>query len=351
MNKSKISSVQFMLTLFILGLSVVLFQKYNNALTSSFFVNLILIASSVIIAIIYYTPSGIIRSKTGMDLISFSQSLPVGVRYFSAIVYSIYFVWITVYVLISYCDMFVRVINPSAWKYAIAFLVLAAGIYSACKGLEGTTRCGIFFFAFAVIALLIIFCGNISKFDFEVNNPILNDYKGSVVNSVSEFMQFGFTALIFGVLAGRTKNFKVKHYMFLMIMLAVVAMSAVFFIWFVLGRYGANADYQMYSLSKASEIMSSGGIDSIFLVLTTIIIFLFVAIGLICTARSAGAEGCNYLKISFGVIVFVLFVCAEKYRYTKEILTSPMLFNIFTLITAVVLPIIYIVVFRRKLIE
>ncbi len=349
MNKSAKGSAQLMLTLFVLGLTVILFANYNRVLGTSFVTNIVCIAAAAVISIVYFVPSAFIRAKSQTDLIGFTRRLPIGVKYFSSIFYSVYFVWLTVYALISYGDLFITTANPTAWKPAIVLIILAAGIYSACKGFNGITRCAVFVFIFSLVTFVVIFSGNISKLDFEINS-LISEYNGGTPFSVLyAFMQLGFPAVVFGMVSGKTGNFKIKHIIFTLAAVGVAGMVSVFFISFVLGSYGANQNYRFYALSKTAETISSGGTDSFYLALCAMVIFILISISLYCTTRAACADRKNYLTISFGVIVFVLYLCANSFSYVKEVLTSAVLFDIFTFLAAVLIPTIYIFVFRRKL--
>lgn len=348
MNKSVKGSVQLMLTIFIIGLSVILFTDYRKILSNSFAVNIASVAAAVIISMAYFMPSIVMRIKTNFHLIEMIRKLPIELKYFSSVFYSIYFIWIISYVLIVYSDLFFYTANPNAYKPAVVFIILAVCTYAACRGYNGITRCAVFIFAFSLITFAVIYLGNIFKLDFEANGLVCNFNNGTPYTIFYQFLQLGFLAVLFGILSDKVGDFNIKHILFVFIAIFVIAAISIFYINFELGSYSSSQKYDFYLLSKASETIWSGGTESFYLALCAMVIFLLISISLLSMSRVACNSEKSYITISFGVIAFVLYICAESFDFVRKAITSAAIFNILTFVAAVILPVIYIYTFGRK---
>ena len=349
MHKSRLGSIQLMLSLFLSVVAIILLQNYNSALSPSFLVNLICIFVATAFVLLYFVPTIIIKRRTNLDFLSFAQRVTPSGVVFTAAFYSLFFIYATVFFLIKFCDVFQSSVNPEASVYVVAAVMLAAAIYAAHKGIGAVTRSGIFIFAFSLVTLAVVFCGNISMLDFNVNPLIGSSYSGGAVSSISAFMQPTFAAVIFASVAKDVKKFKARHIVITVISAAIVMLLSVFFIWFVLGNCGTNQPYQLFLLSKAAQIGSTGGMDSLFLALLSMAVFIVASLCLISLKNTCRNSKKPYMTVVYAVIAFALFVCGENINSVKEILISQNVFNFLTFTSAVLLPIIYLIIFRRRL--
>ena len=85
----------------------------------------------------------------------------------SACFYAVYFLYVSQYFLIPYCDMFCKKYYPDASPCLVAFLLLACCVYAAFKGANAITRFGIFLFALAMLTNILMFGGSVSSLDFD----------------------------------------------------------------------------------------------------------------------------------------------------------------------------------------
>ncbi len=349
MQRTGISSIQLMLTLFISMIAVFMIQSYNSDLSQSFLINIFCALSAVVLTLLYLVPSLVIRNKTKLDFFSFVHSASPSAEVFTAAFYSIFYIYVIVFFLLKYNDVFLDTINPEAGRFAVALIMLVVGAYAAHKGIGAVSRCGIFIFAFSLITFALVFCGNISKLDFDVNSLFISSYGGSVTSSASLFMQLAFIAVIFSSVAENTKKFRVRHIIITVFAGAVLMLLSIFFMWFVLGTYGTVQTYQMFLLSKAAEIGVMGGFDSFFLALSAMTVFVVISLGFISIDNAMGKRKKTYMTVMYGVIAYVLYICAENISFIKEILVSHTVFNALTFAAAVLIPSIYLIIFRRRL--
>jgi hypothetical protein len=349
MQKLKISSVSLMLTLFVSALTLILMQNYRQDNFSSFLLTAISLPIAMIIILVYFVPSVIIKKRSGLDFFSFAQKVTPSAVVFVSAFYAMYFVYLIEYFLLGYVQIFKLTLNPDASGFVVALLMLLVAVFAARKGIAAVTRFAIFVFAFSLLFFALIFGGSLSGFDFEVNSSIFDASYSDFILSVSKFMTLSFAAVIFSSTAGVCKSFKVKHLVLTIAAILLVILLSIFFIWFVLGEYGKQQSSQMFLLSKSAKLGVIGGLDSFFLAVLAMAMFVLTAIALICIDRAVQRPVGKSVSALFALITLVLFICAENINSVKEILTSAYIFNILNFVAALLIPAVYLICFRRRL--
>ncbi|MGN0491505.1 GerAB/ArcD/ProY family transporter [Ruminococcus sp.] len=348
-TKIKFPSKRLLLLIFLSGISVILLESFDLPENTSFLFNLLTLLCGFSITALFFIPSVIIKNRTDLDFMSLAHIKTPNAMIFVSAFYCMYFVFTAEYFLIRYCDMFSKKLNSEANILAVAFVLLAVCVYAAYKGTNGIARCSIFVFVFSFIVFLIVFAGNISN--LEINNTEFNFYgqKNDFINNTSFFLTPAFTAVIFSVLSGYTKNFRSRQIVFSVAVTAIVYGLILFFTTFVLGEYAFAQDYRCFLLSKTTHFGNVGGFDSLYLSISLLTVFLLISLILTCICKSTGKSSYLPIVLVFSVIIFVLFICAYHFNAVKELLTNHYILNILTFISAVVIPVIYLFAFGRRL--
>lgn len=348
-TKIKLPSKRLFLTLFICTTAIILLQNYSMSENSSFTFNIFCLLTGLLASFIFFIPSLIIKKRTQLDFMSFAHKVTPSAIIFVSAYYSLYFVYAIEYFLVSYTDMFVKKLNPDANKYVIAFVLLLVCIYSAYKGVNAITRSAIFIFAFSFISYILIFSGSIPSLDFNHNNLEISGNTADFISNSIFFATPSFIAVIYACVSGYTKNFKIRHTIFTTAFIAVLFALVIFFVYFSLGSYANQQEYQSFILSKASRLGTIGGLDSLYLSVTTLAIFLIISLLLCCVCKTLGESSNLKNIIIFTLIIFVLYICSGVFNSVKDILINQYVFIILNFISAVVIPATYLLVFRRKL--
>ena len=347
-TKIKFPSKRLMLSLFICSSLVILLLNFNEASNISFTFNVFCILSGLAITFLFFVPSAIIKKRTNLDFMSFAHlKTPSAIVFISAF-YSIYFVWTAEYFLLGYTDMFVKKLNSEANIYVVALILLAVCSYAAHKGVNAVTRCGIFIFAFSLIAFILIFSGNISNLDFKHYGFEFSGNYNNFIENTSYFMTTSFIAVIFACVSVYIKDFKTKHTAVTLGFIALLFIITMLFVWFALGSYGNSQEYSFFTLSKSSHLGVVNGIDCFYLSVSTLSVFLILSIILCCISKSTGKSGSLNIILLFSLIIFILYICSNQFNFVKEILTNHYYFNAFSFAAAVLVPTVYLFVFGRK---
>lgn len=348
-SKIHFSSIRLMIVLFISACSVLMLYNFQNVENSTFVTDIAGAIIGLLICLLYAVPSIIIKHRTKSDFISFAKDATPSAVIFIASYYAMYFAYLTAGFLVRYCDLFSKSLNPEANKYVVAVLLLAVCTYAAHKGICTLSRVAIFIFAFSIISFLLIFGGNISNLDFSVQNFDLHiDYR-AVFNAVSFFSAISFIAVIFAFNSQNTNKFKTRQIVFTILAILILIVLSLVFIYFVLSSYGKQQPYQMFVLSKTAHFGFANGMDSFFLAAVTAAIFILISAAFTGVKNSACNESSKLVLNLFVVIVFILFVCAQKFRVIEDILLDYNILNVLSFVSAILIPMCYIVIFRRRL--
>lgn len=350
-TKIKFPSKRLLLIIFLSGVSVILLESFDLPENTSFMFNLLTLFCGFSITALFFIPSAIIKSRTDLDFMSLAHMKTPNAIIFLSAFYCLYFVYTAEYFLIKYCDMFSKKLNSEANIFAVAFVLLAVCVYAAYKGTNAIARFSIFIFAFSFIAFILIFTGNISNLEINTTDFYFSGSKSDFINNTSFFLTPSFTAAIFAVLSGYTKNFRSGQIIFSIVITALVFALILFLTTFVLGEYAFAQDYRCFLLSKTTHFGDVGGFDSLYLSISVITVFLVISLILTSICKSTGKSSSLVVVLIFTIIIFVLFICAYHLNAIKELLTNHHIFNIFTFISAVVIPTVYLIAFGRRLNE
>ncbi len=348
-SKVKFSSVRLMLTLFICSASMLMLYNIFGNERPEFLSQIISVPVGVAITLVYFVPSVIIKRRTGVDFISFvKQNTPSAIIFISAY-YALYFAFLLTGFMLRYTDMFSSSLNPETSVYVLSFVLLLTGVYTAVKGINTISRISVFIFAFLLLAFLLIFGGNIANLDFNVNSTELKTDYNSLMSGIAFFSSVSFIAVIFAFTSQSIKKYRLRHTIITVFAIFIFAALIVFFICFSLGSYGCRQPYQFCLLSRTSDYGAMRGMESFYLAAASASIFVLISSLLTCVKHSVEAKSGKRVLLLFALSVYILFVCAGTFNSVKEILNSIYVLNILNFISAVLIPTIYIIIFRRRL--
>lgn len=343
-TQAPFSSVRLAVALFVCGFSPLLLFNFSDtdfttcALSALFGFALVLFC---------FVPSAVIKRRTGLDFITLAKrATPSGIIFVFSY-YALSLVFTATGFLLRYADMFSNSLNSQTNVYVLAVLLLLACIYAAHKGISVLTRSAVFIFALMTLFILLISCGNISNLNFNANVRALTPSYASFIHNISLIFSTSFIAVIFAFNSHKTNKFSIRQIVIMTSALLLCALIFLFFISFSLGDYANRQPYQLYLLSKTANFGGVMGMDSLYLAAVTSGTFILISAVLLSLKQCGEGAGNMKILLLFALIIFVLFVCAESYNSVKEILTNPYILNTLNLISAVIIPAIYIFSSRK----
>ena len=154
--------------------------------------------------------------------------------------------------------------------------------------------------------------------------------------------------MIFACCSGVTRNFRFRQPVFTLIFTGLKYAAVIFFVWFALGDYAGRQTYPAFVLSRVAHFGPFAGIESFYLALATMSVFMIVSLFLCCISRGTCSDGNRKCVLIFTLIIFALYVTATYINSVKEILVNPILLLLLTFVAAVMLPAAYIFVGRKS---
>ena len=348
MSKVRFSSKRLLLTLMLCACSVILLQNYDISQNSSFVFNLLCMLCGLAICFALFVPSIIIKKRTNLDFLTVAHTVTPKLKIPIAVIYSLYFVWAAEFFLLPYTDMFSKKYYSDVTPCLIALILLSACVYAALKGVNVITRFGIFLFVFALLTNILMFGGSTGTLDFELYGFEISGNLNDFIQNTVYFIIPAFIVTLFACLSGKTKNFRLRQPLFALLVTGVKYGLIMFFIWFSLGDYASKQEYQTFILARAARIGFFGGIESLYLALATMSVFMIISLVLCAVTKSAGKESDIKYVVIFAVIIFAAHMCGSYLNSVKEIFTNNYIFAVFTVITAAVIPSMYIFAGRKS---
>ncbi len=337
----KYSSRRLMLTLMLCACSVILLQNRQVSPRSSFTVNLLCMLSGLGVCALTLLPSILIMRRTGSDFLTLSARYTPKLRLPIAVICAVYFEYVAAYVLLPYTDMFCEKYYPGVRPCLVGLCLLAACIYAALKGVRIITRFGVFLFVFALFTNLLLFTGNISLTDLSNGSFAFSADRDDVFGAFIYFCTPAFVSAIYACIAGETHSFHFRQPLLSLLFTAVKFALVMFFVTFSLGSYATRQDYQSFILSRTAHFGSFAGIESFFIALSTMSVFMIISLALSCMVKSTGKKRPMLEIVMYTLILFVITLLCEFSRTVKAFFSNEGILLGLTFVVAVCLPLAY----------
>ncbi len=344
-DRVRFSSKRLFLTLMLCACAVILLQNYSLGRGGGFILDVIAVFSGLALSFVFFIPSIILKKKTDADLLMLARQRTPRAAVAVSIFYAAYFAYTATFFLIPYTDMFSKKYYPEVSRCVIALLLIAACVYAATKGANVITRFGIFLFAFAMLTNLLMFGGSLTALDFS-NGFRIGD-ADSLFGDVVYFCAPSFTAVIFACLAGQGRGFTVKQPVIALLLSGLKYSLVLFFIRYALGSYADRQEYRTFVLSRVAHFGAYAGVESFYLALATMSVFMTVSLFFCCVCRSAGMSGSLRVIVPEAVFVFLLNLLTKYNQTAEALLTNKYILLFLTFIAAVVIPVLYLFVWRK----
>ena len=342
------SSKRMLLTLTLCACAVILLQNHELSQRLSFPLTLGAMAAGLAVCFLFFIPSVLLKSRHNTDALTLLRSRAKPVRALTAAICGASFLYIAVYFLLPYTEMFCKKYYPDASPCLIAFLLLGCCVYAAVKGVNVITRFGIFLFVLAMTTNLLLFGGCVSSLDFQNGGAFFSGEPEDFLQDMLYFATPCFIAALFACLCGSAKQFRTRHVTIALLMTGVKYALVLFFIVYAVGAYAARQEYRTFVLSRVAHFGSFSGIESFYMALSTMSVFMILSLLLCGVTKSAGKPGSLPLTAALTGGIFVLHWLAELFPFVRECFTRPLLLIGFSFLTAVVLPSVLLIKKRRQ---
>ena len=337
-----------LLTLTLCACAVILLQNYNLSTNLSFALNLLCVLIGLIVCFFCFLPTALIKKRYDTDVISLITNRSKPVRIAAAVFFGVYFLYAALYFLIPYTDMFCKKYYPDASPCMVGLLLLGCCVYAAFKGANAITRFGIFLFVLAMLTNLLMFGGSVSSLSFDSDLWQLKGDVSSFAQNAVFFVTPSFVAAVFVCLAGDTRDFKLRHPLIALGLTGIKFALVLFFIAFAVGEYAQRQEYQTFVLSRVAHFGSFAGVESFYMALCTMSVFMIISLLLCCMCKAANKSESLPFISAFAAAVFVVRWIAFNNNSGKEILTNPLAFSIFSILASAAVPCVCLLTERSR---
>ena len=324
------SSKRFLLALMLAACSVILLKNDSLSENSSFLFELVCLSAGLALCFLCFVPALLLRKKKNADILRLTARSPAVVKLPAAFFYACYFVYAALYFLIPYTDMFHSKYYPGVSPCLISVVLLGCCVYAAVKGVNVITRFGIFLFIFAMLTNILMFGGNLTALELTAGVFSWQGNAEDFRQNTRYFLTPAFIAVVYACLNADTRHFRLRQPVLALVFTGMKYAAVLFFIRFAVGAYAGRQEYPTFVLSRTAHFDRFAGVESFYLALATMSVFMIISLLLCCVAKAVDREKNLKTVVIFTLILLAMYSVSAYADPVKEILTDPNIFIIFT---------------------
>jgi spore germination protein KB len=292
------------------------------------------------------------KTETQSDISDISDLIFKGAGKIITIIYAAYFILVCAHTLAIFKSFIENVMNPP-----VSFLLLSAGMilfacYGASKGIEGLARASAVVLFFITVALFVLGTSLFKAVDFTNLKPFFysNRFETTVKGLMFFISRSSFIpamALLLSKARGNAKE-GIFYWNFAFYALMV---SSIFLVTGTLGDFAATRLFPVYSMASIAKIGSLENLDALYLGLWTSAVFmkisLFMNLSAECIRKTFGRKHKKTIIIGIGLLLVFTNKFIKISNVSSGIFSTGVLL-IFTFLTAVIIPVLLIILKQFK---
>lgn len=342
------SSKRLLLTLTLCACAVILLQNHDLSTDLPFPLQLGSLAAGLAVCLLLFVPAIRLKLRYDSDVPSLALRRSKAEQITVAVLYTLYFLFVAAYFLLPYTAMFCQKYYTETSPAFVALLLLACCVYAAYKGVNVITRFGIFLFVLALLTNALLFGGCISEVDFRNGSFGVTGNMDVFWRDALYYTTPCFTAALFACLSKDALRFRWRHVVFSLGASGVKYALVMFFLTFAAGEYAERQAFPTFVLSRVAHFGSFAGVESLYMALSTMSVFMTVSLLLCGVTKMWGKGGSLRLIAVLTAVIFGVQLLALRYPFITAVLTSPLWLTGLTVLTATVLPTVYLLRERRQ---
>ncbi len=342
------SSKRLLLTLTLCACAVILLQNHDLSADLPFPLQMGSLAAGLAVCLLLFVPSIWLKLRLDSDVPTLARKRSRAEQSVVAAVYTLYFLFVAAYFLLPYTDMFCKKYYTETSPAFVALLLLACCVYAAYKGVNVITRFGIFLFVLALVTNALLFGGCISEVDLRNGSFDVTGNMDVFWRDMLYYTTPCFTAALFACLSGDALRFRPRHVVASLAASGVKYALVMFFLTFAAGAYAERQAYPTFVLSRVAHFGSFAGIESLYMALGTMSVFMTVSLLLCGVTKMWGKGGSLRVIAVLTAVILGVQLLALRYPFITAVLTSPLWLTGFTVLTATVIPLVYALRERRQ---
>ena len=286
--------------------------------------------------------------RGGIDVANASYAILGKIGAVVCIVYALYYAFISIYNLSLFNSFVSNAMSPKIPILALSFAVIIVSCYAAYKGIEGIARASFLILILIVVALIFIVIALLPQVDSRNFTPFMYNGSKQVVKGVilmlSKTACIPAMAMLFPIVKGDKKRgligWNVSVYATIAILITVIVGS--------LGDYLKTQSFPVYTATCIAEIGILKKLDAFYLGVWLTGLFikisLFIYLIAACINKVLGEKASRVSIFISGIIIAILSYFVSKDKATIALVYNLGVIMVFTLITAVIVPLILLIV-------
>ncbi len=269
-----------------------------------------------------------------------------------SLLYAIYFMYSAVVSITVFALLLSNFINPGISFFAFFAAVLLCCYYSAFKGITAISRTCTVFFVLTVASLIFIGASLLPKINtLNYTNAFLFDGSALAGGALPLIAQSSGLPALF-MITHRIKSVSKKPvYLWIIVSYAVIfALSLISY--GVLGEYLHLTPFPFYTATQLTEIGAFQRLDVVFLSLWTVGLFVNVSLSVFALRETVQstfrADTVKYLNPASAALIGIIALIAVNYEAVRNFIFNTGVMAAAFLLTAVILPIIVILLNKGK---
>lgn len=292
--------------------------------------------------------------KTGSqcDISDISEQLLGGTGKIVTLIYAIYFILVCAHTLAVFKIFIENVMNPPVSFLLLSTAMIFFSCYGAAKGLEGLARTSAIILFFILCALAFLGFSSFKAVDFTNFKPFFyNNGTKTVVDGINFLISRSSCIPAAAMLLSKARgNLKSGILVWNTSFYALMA-SSIFLVVGTLGDFSPTRFFPVYSMTSIAKIGSLENLDALYLGLWTAGIFmkisLFMNLSSECIRKTFGRKNKKIIIFLVGAALIFTNKFIKISNVSSGIFSTNFLL-MFTIFTAIIIPILLIIVKRSQ---
>lgn len=284
----------------------------------------------------------LLRSRGDCALLLQSESVGKWLLWCAAVFYILYFLFVDVQYLASFQFFLGNAFRPAVPTWIFAAMILLAAVYSAIKGLEAMGRTALVILVLFLCGIIVIAVLLLSDIRAEHFMPLFYNGGGQLLTGTAFYLSGSASIATYALLFSAAKGRRRLGFCIWNIITYGVGALILFLIIGTLGNYANLQLFPFYSAATLAELGTFQRMDSVFICIWLIGLFLKLAIDLYCIAHCVNQLSPKPLDMAAkpiaGIVIFFLSVITASHQGLLRLFLNPMAGVFLTIAAAVLFP-------------
>lgn len=289
----------------------------------------------------------LLRARPNSGLLLDAQRVGKWLLYCAAIFYILYFLWIDLQYLSMFQFFLSNVFRPVTPAWIFTVMIVLAAVYSAFKGLDAMGRAAAVILTTVLLGLSLIAVLLLSDVKPDNFTPLLYHGPTQMLSGTAFYLSGGSCIALYALLFPTASGNRNLGFCIWNLLTYAVAGAILALIVGVLGTYANLQLFPFYSAATMANLGTFQRMDSVFICIWIIGLFLKLAIDLHTLSLCANAILPKKVR-AFTIPLFGLFICAGTIfivnnRTLLNLFLNPLLTAPFTIAAAALFPLLSLI--------